>query len=440
MATVIGGGVAGITAALELADRGYRVRLFESRPRLGGRAFTLPEKPGQLAIDNGPHVILGRYREFRKLIRRIGTEGLFDQAKSLTLGTVDERGQTAELRLGPGFAPLKFPLAILRHGALKPGERLRALLGLGAVLLGAGAKTDGEAWCRSRWQNGGPRRVIWDPMSRAIMNAELSEIAITELLRTLRMAFLGSGREAAIWIPKAPWSEIIGDAAERALVDAGVYVSCGTRIERLVGIDERDGRVSTIRFATGTPGHTGTGPYELVVLAAPWQQTARFLSLAAPERQELDATRLEPSAIVSVYFESDDDTGLPELDLVSLLGDDPFDFFCRRAGAPRGQFAVLSGGGRGLDGLSVAEIGERAREQLLAHYPGAEGIAEARLRVTKEARATFVCRPGGPTRPKPGPWRGLPLLRLCGDWTDTGLPATLESAALSARMALADLD
>lgn len=423
---VVGGGVAGIYSALLHADRGRSVTLLESRPRLGGRAFTLPEKEGALPADNGPHVILGRYRAFRRLLRRLGTEKLFEQRPTLKLDYVDENGKRSKLALGPGPAPLWFPIALLRCGALPLLQRFRALLGLAAVLLGASDDLDAGRWSRRFGQQGGPRDLLWDPMSRAIMNAELEDISAGAFLKTLQMAFLGSGREAAIWLPKAPWSEILGDAAERALDAAGVEVQTGARVRAL---ESEEGRVTAI--VLGDDARIDLEPDDQLVIASPWRETGSLLG------DEEGVPDLAPSSIVSVYFECESADGVDAEGLVGLIGPGPFDFLCRRAGEPLERFALLSGGGRGLDGLSTTEIAEAARKQLQRCYPTASGLGTAKMRVTKEARATFVAAPGvNAGRPLPGRSKRFSNVSVVGDWTRTGVPSTLEGAALSAELAV----
>ncbi|MBK8976352.1 MAG: FAD-dependent oxidoreductase [Planctomycetes bacterium] len=432
-AIVLGGGVAGITAAFLLRDRGATVTLCEAHRGLGGRAFTLPRRhAGDLEADNGPHVMLGCYRRFRWLLRRLGTEQLFGRPATLRLGFLDAHGRRDRLRLWPGPAPLAMPWAVLGLRALTLRERVRLLRGLAAVLLGARRGEDLGAWLARRDQHGAPRAFLWEPMCRAIMNAEPEAVDAATFVATLRRAFLGSGRAAALWAPSAPWSEIIGEPAARALTAAGVDVLTG---HRAIAIERAAGRATAVHFADGTIAPVGHD--DVVVCALPWHALARIDPTLAPS---VDA--LPGAPIVSVYFDlgplSFHGGVLPPDPIVALIGGGPFDFLCRWPGDGSGRVALLSGGGRDLDGLAAEQIVAAARRQLARHLPDLEAVHDAPARLCKEARATIVCAPGGaPLRPSPGPVPGCANLRLCGDWTATGLPSTLEGAAESAHRALA---
>ncbi len=423
---VVGGGVAGIAAAFAMRDRGWSVELLEGHHHLGGRAFTLPDREGLPHADNGPHVILGCYQRFRELLRRIGSEDGFLQPRSLGLAYSDPGGRITRLQLPRGPAPVGFGLAILRLAALGLGERLRALRGLTGVLLGARQGESFEEWLSRRGQTDRVRDVLWDPMCRAIMNCEARHADARLFVATLRRAFLGSGAHAAMWIPRRGWSELIGTPARAALEEAGVKVRTGCRV---VGL-ERDGeRVTALRLADGQRLVVGVG--EAVVLAVPWHGLAK---LRGDDGSVARASGLQGSPIVSVYFESAAHPTIPLDPVVALVGrDGPYHFLCRRAGAPADRFAVLSGGGAGLVGLDPGSLVAAARDQLVAHFPAAEEVLRAApTRLAKESRATIVADPGAATRrPAPGYLPGCANLAVCGDWTDVGLPSTLEGAAES---------
>jgi hydroxysqualene dehydroxylase len=124
--------------------------------------------------------------------------------------------------------------------------------------------------------------------------------------------------------------------------------------------------------------------------------------------------------------------------VVALVDGDPFHFVLRTPGADARAFALLSGGNRVFNGMSVAEIEHAARAQLARHYPGFPADVAATVRISKENLATFVAAPGNRAlRPVPGRLPNGPAnLLVCGDWTDTRLPATLEGAARSAEAML----
>lgn len=430
-AVVVGGGVAGLAAAFGLADRGYRATLLESRQRCGGRAFSTPDRVFDRALDNGFHVMLGCYRSMRALCRRLGTEDGFRQDPRLSLRYRFEGGRSTALSLSGLPVPLAMPGGVLRLD-LALGARLRALLGMGASLVGAPARWTFADWMRRLGQTGAPDDVLWRPLCRAVMNCEPEEASARAFLATLREAFLGAAGRAALWVPARPWGELLGAPAPRALDAAGVALRVGARVE---GFDYQGDRIAAIALAGGE--RVALAPDAVVVSAMPWHALHKVLGERAPPQ----LGRLRAAPIVTAYFETSERRPPPdEGPVVALVGGAPFHFLLRTPGEGLGRFAVLSGGDRSFDGLHVDEIGRIARAQVARYYPDAD-LDGAVVRIRKEQRATFVPdREADGLRPRPGRLpQGPANLLVCGDWTATGLPATLEGAARSSEQALATL-
>ena len=483
-AYVLGGGVAGLTAAFGLADRGYRTTLLESRGWLGGRAFSSFDKAAERHLDNGPHAMLGCYRSTRALLRRLGTEGLFQQDRALAMAYRAPGGRTLWLRLSRLPVPLALPLALCTFG-MPWGARLRALWGMAMSLLPTPKDRTLAAWLARHRQTRAPDAHLWRPLCRAIMNVEPEQCAAADFLATLREAFTGSAARAAFWLPTRPWGEVFGDPAPHALTAAGVAVRCGARVQALelaagagLAATATAARTAlptatttapsaTSASAERSPAATGLArgaqpaatrragdaaaavaaigladgerivlrPGDVVVSALPWFA----LRAALPSLPE-PFGRLDGSPIVSAYVTLAP-TAPPLPDdgpVVALVDGAPFHFVLRTPGGDPRQCALLSGGDRSLDGQTVDAIAGRALAQLAAYVPEA-ALAGASVRVRKEQRATFVAAVGSAAaRPAPGRLPDGPAnLFVCGDWTDTGLPATLEGAARSAECAVA---
>ncbi len=429
-AFVLGGGVAGITAALRLARAGRRVTLFEAHRGLGGRAFSVPDARLGGERDNGPHVLLGCYDEFRALLCELGTERAFLRARSLAIAYADARGRRSQLCLSRLPVPLAMPWALLSVRTMTVGERARALLGLLGVLVGARARDSLADWLRRWRQGGGPQAHLWEPLCLAVMNAEPAAVSARLFLATLRRAFAGSAARGAIWIPEAGWSAIVGRPAARTLALAGVDVACGARVRTLRCAA---GRVTAIEGDGFAP--QALADADVVVSALPWHRLAACLPADDPIAAV--AARFEGRPIVTVYFALDEDPPLPDAPLVALVGGDPFHFLVRRKSDPKRRFALLAGGTQAIDALPAPALVEAACAQLARHFPGVRA-APAQARASKEARATLLASPTTqPLRPACGRHPTLENLLLAGDWCATGLPSTLEGAAWSGRVAVA---
>ena len=429
-AFVLGGGVAGLCAAFGLARRGWRVTLLESRGWLGGRAFASFDRVRGERLDNGPHVMLGGYRHMRALLRTLGTEGSFRQDRALALA-YRRRGERLTLALPRLPVPVAMPWALLRL-PLPLRARLRALAGMAGVALGAPAHWTVATWLRARHQHGDPDQLLWRPLCRSIMNVEPEVASARVFLRTLRTAFCGSAANGALWVPTRPWGEVLGDPAAGALAAAGVAVRTHARIASLA-FD--DGSVRALVLGDGE--RLDVGAADLVVSALPWF-ALRAVWPGLPE----PLGRLASSPIVTAFVATARDAPpLPDDGaVVALAGGEPFHFLLRTPGGDPRHVALLAAGDTGLRGLGADELAARALAQLAGIHP-AGVLAGTVVRVRREQHATFVASCGSErARPAPGRLPGGPRnLLLCGDWTDTGLPATLEGAARSAHALLGSL-
>jgi squalene-associated FAD-dependent desaturase len=431
-AIVLGGGIAGIYAALLLRQRGLSVTLHEAHGWLGGRAFSFVDRHSGRSLDNGPHVMLGCYRSMRALLHLLGTESEFAMGRALSVSYRTQQGVTAALRLGALPVPMSMPFALLRM-PWPMRARWAALRGLLATLWRVDAAWTLAEWIERRGQGGEPAAWLWQPLCRAIMNVEPQEASASLFLATLREAFSGGAKAAAFWIPKRPWGDLIGAPAQRVLSASGVEVVLRSSVRAM---SLRDGRIAAVELASGRSFDIGADT--LVVSALPWHALAKVLPAPMPFAQ------LQGAPLVSAHFALDGDGKAPpdEGPLAALVGGEPFHFLYRVPHARRGEFALLAGGCRALDGIPVAQIEAQARAQLARHYPEFSADAPGMVRISKESRATIAAGPNSAgLRPAPGPLPGGPAnLHVCGDWTAVGLPSTLEGAARSAERLVQRLD
>jgi squalene-associated FAD-dependent desaturase len=382
--------LAGLTAALELVDAGQEVALYEARPTLGGAVQTLPRREGdpEPPPDNGQHIALGCFTEYRRFLERVGEEASV-RLERLELPVIDEHGRSAVI------APSA--LALLRYRHVPLGDRLRILRAL--ARWGDSRGTTFADALRARGQSPAAIDRFWDVFIRPALNLRSAEASAEAGDFTVRTALLGDRSDSDLLLPAKPLGEMHGDAAGRVLREAGASVQLGARVESL---DELDA--------------------EAVVVAVPQRESARLLGEPEP--------RLEDSPIVSVHLWFDR-VLLPHR-LAALLGSDAHWVFDRGAltGHPpeRGQYlTVVSSGAPELMELRGRELVDRIAGELTARLGDAEVLWS---RVSREPAATIAVRPGS-ERERPGPETTRPNVTRAGAWTGTGWPATMESAVRS---------
>jgi squalene-associated FAD-dependent desaturase len=391
---VIGGGLAGLSAALELVDSGHEVVVHEARPTLGGAVQTLPQREGdpEPPPDNGQHIALGCFTEYRRFLERIGEGGSLRRTK-LELPVIDERGRAAVI------APSA--LALLRYRHVPFGDRVRILRAL--ARWGRASGTTFADALRARGQSQLAIDRFWDVFIRPALNLRCEEASAEAGDFTVRTALLGERSASDLLLPTRPLGEMHGRAAARALEASGATVHTGARVESLEAVDG-----------------------DAVVVAVPPPESARLLGEPEPQ--------LEDSPIVSVHLWFD--RVLLHHPLAALLGSDAHWVFDRGTltGHPpeRGQYlTVVSSGAPELMELRGRELVDRIADQLVERLGPAELLWS---RVSREPAATIAVRPGS-ERHRCGPMTGRPNITRAGAWTATGWPATMEGAVRSGSMA-----
>jgi squalene-associated FAD-dependent desaturase len=442
---VVGGGLAGITAALDCAAAGAQVTLLEVRRRLGGAAYSFER--GGLEMDNGQHVFLRCCEAYRGLLARLGSEHLVTLQPRLEIPVLKPGSPPYILRRSSLPAPLQLAGALARYPHLTALQRLgaaRATIGLmrlehtarGRRELQLDRLTLGE-WLAHHGQ--GPEAVaaLWDLIALPTLNVPASEASLALGAFVLREGLLDKADAGDIGFHRGTLSEIIGRPAERALARAGVEVRLGWRAERL----QRTGRGLEVHGRAGTQeseeerGESDGLSAEAVVVALPHMRAAKLLEpLLGNGARSLEG--LGSSPIVNLHIVYDREVcsesfaagvGTP----VQYL----FDRTLAGKAPPGCQYLAvsLSGAEREM-GISVEGLRERylpAMEELL---PKAKEAKVESFLVTREHAATFRAAPGVQAL-RPGPQSALQGLVLAGAWTATGWPATLEGAVLSGHAA-----
>lgn len=402
---VVGGGLAGLAAALDLVDAGHAVTLLEARPTLGGAVQTLPERDGdpQPPPDNGQHIALGCFTAYLGFLERIGEGGSVRRTR-LALPVIGEDASVSAIEPSP--------LALVRYGHLPLRDRLR--IPLVTLRCRNASPRPGESFGALLRRLGASDAAVdrfWDVFIRPALNLRSDEASAEAGLFTVRTALLGPRANSDLVLPTAPLGRMHGDAAGRALAAAGAEV----RTERKV-VAITDNVVVTSDDAELAA--------DAIVVAVPPRESARLLGEPEPG--------LDDSPIVSVHLWFDRPL-LPQ-PLAAFLASDAHWVFDRGAltghRPERGQYlTVVASGVPELLEVRGRELPDRIAAQLTDRLGAAELLWS---RVSREPYATVALRPGVE---RPGPETPNPHVVRAGTWTDTGWPATMESAVRSGRRA-----
>jgi hydroxysqualene dehydroxylase len=425
---VIGGGLAGITAALDCAQAGASVTLLESRGRLGGAAYSFTRNG--IHADNGQHVFLRCCTEYRQLLERIDASGLVTLQPRLDIPVLAPGQQRARLRRSGLPVPLHLAGALMRYPFLGVGERVslvRAVQALRAVDPddpAADARSFGD-WLSEHGQSDGAVEAIWELIARPTLNLRAADASLAQAAYVFQEGLLSDAPAGDIGYARVPLGEIHDHAAQRALRGMGVSV----HLRRgAAAIAPEHGRFQV--ESGGAPSLEA----EAVVLAVPHDRAAQLLPLGSGiDRSQLSGLGTSPIVNLHMIF----DRRVLELPFAAGVRS-PVQFVFDRtdtAGLDHGQYLAVS--------LSAADIElEMTVDDLRARFLAALGellpaVREAQLEmffVTREHAATFRAAPGARAL-RPGPRTAIPGLVLAGTWTDTGWPATMEGAVRSGHAA-----
>ena len=405
---IVGAGLSGLSCAVELAASGAQITLYEAAGHAGGRCRSWQDRTLDRTIDNGNHLLLSGNSAALAYLRMIGA------GDELT-GPTDAVLPFHDLATGEGWALRpndgRLPWWLFAPSRRVPGAGAFAhLRGLAALARAPEAATVADALGRNPLY-----RRLWEPLAVAVMNTPAADASARLLWRAVRETLGAGGQACRPLVARGGLGAAFVDPALRILAKHGAEIRFGARLQ---GVATEAERLSVLRFADTD---VALAPGDAAILAMPpWSAAEILPDVAVPDRHH---------AIVNAHFRLDRLVDLPGgAALLGLVG-----------GAAQWLFA------RG-DVVSVTvsaadELAERDNETIagllwrdVAAALGGNANAVPPHRIVKEKRATFAQTPDQAAR-RPGTRTALANLYLAGDWTDTGLPATIEGAIRSGRAA-----
>ncbi len=434
---VVGGGVAGIAAAVRLAEAGERVTLVETRKRLGGRATSFSDPRSGRLLDNCQHVVMGCCTNILDLYQRLGVLDRIEwHPKTYWANPPFEPDELAPSRLP---APGHFTLAFLRMRLLSFAEKraiARAMWALIRMGLAGRIRWRGRPFAEFLASVGQPPAVVerfWESIVVSACNLPVARCDAWYAIKVFQEGFLGSGWAAAMGLSTVPLVDLY-DRAESILAERGGRVELGTSVKAIAYDGSR---------VTGVVTEHGFESAAAVVSAVPADRLAKLSSEALRQADRrvrgLDAIRPSPILGVHLFFDAPIMT-TPHLVLPGRGTQWLFSKGVESVERDDGSVAelhhvhaVISGADAWVD-LDEATIVERVVADIAWALPGARGLQPVEARVVREKRATFAVEPGVDAHRATtvaDARGGVANLYLAGDWTDNGWPATMEGACRS---------
>lgn len=406
---IVGAGLAGLAAAIRLSAAGRPVSIYDSAPRAGGRCRSFhDDKLGRL-IDNGNHLMLSGNRSVQSYVAEIGATDPFMPIETAAYPFIDlKTGERWAIRMDDG----PIPFWMFKASRRVPNTGVTDYLGALRVAL-AGPdrrvsdviKMDGAIYER-----------FWEPLTIAALNASPGDGAAKLLWAVLRETFLRGGAACRPLIARDGLGPSLIDPAIARLTERGADIRFGARL-RSIAFSEGD--AAALDFGDEI---VDLGPYDVVVLAVPPSRAAKLVPGLTPPG--------ERGVILNAHFVMDQPIESQYAPFIGLLNSTAHWIFVRDNLASI-TISAADGLNEEKDESLIPTLWDETRKALelsTEHYVAA--------RIIREKRATFDQRPESVAR-RPATQTGWRNLFLAGDWVDTGLPATIESAVRSGHMAAA---
>ncbi len=428
---IVGGGLAGLSAAVRLAEAGAACTLFEKRPYLGGRVSSFRDPETGQVLDNGPHLLVGAYRATRQFLKRIGSADKIYFQRTLRVSYFDGQRGWTELKAAPLPAPLHLLGALAKFRFLTLKERtavLKALVKLRRLPESSSLDAVSLAqWLSEAGQSPAARLFFWDVLALATLNAPPEKVSLLNFQRVLARAFFSEKENARLGWATRTFDQVFAQPAEDFLLRKGAHVRKNFPVS---GLRLDGNRIKTLVGKGGRFEDFGA-----VILALPPAQTQALLQPFGADFSFSDW--LVSSPIVTVHLFLKRPVFSPPF--VAFIGGTAQWIFNRNtlhgelSGEVYSYSAVISGAAQEAK-QNKSELVRRVLRDLRRMRPdvGEEDVLHSR--VVKELNGTFVFPPGGEAH-RPPPETPLANLFLAGGWTQTGFPDTIESAVLSGEQA-----
>lgn len=425
--TIIGGGLAGLSTAVFLAEKGFKVSLFEASPKLGGRVYSFFDKAGGFRIDNGQHILASWYKNTFDYLKITGSFEKLEFQKQLEVNFADITGKRYILKTSKLPPPLHLAGGILGYKALSSKDKLAVVrlvnqIKKNRVSINELKHINTDKLFETRRQTENAINYFWKPFIIAVFNAEPENTSAYMFAEMIKLGFIEKGNSELV-LPKGFLSDIFVEPAINYLKSKNAEIFINKRITKV--------NISKSSITSIIDEDNNELKNDFYVSAVPFFNLKTLLDEKEQSPKNTDFDKLKTSPIVNIHLKFNKKiSDIFKSGFIALLGTASQWVFK----VTDDQICIVISAAEKIAELDKDEIIDIAKNELFTCLPELSGIEVVSARVLKEMRATFVpdteslsLRPDAET--------GINNLFLAGDWTNTGLPATIEGAVKSGKTA-----
>jgi squalene-associated FAD-dependent desaturase len=414
---VIGSGFAGLTAASYLSNNNHKIQILESSPKPGGRAYSFKDKETGAVIDNGQHILMGCYKNTLEFLKLIGAENNLIRQGSLSIKFVKENFEICELNASRLFYPLNLLSAVLNYSTLSLYEKLLFLKFFGKLYFYSDKelkKLSVMEWLRKEKQTENLIRSFWEILAIGTLNADINKVSAKIFADILKEIFFKGNNAASIILPSFGLTDTYCCDALEFVESRNGEISFS---EQVTGLVKNDNQVVAINTSSRV-----IKDFDFVISTVPLYSLKNILG----NNNFLNDLSFDYSSILSIHLFLKKNRF--EKTFYGLIGS-PVQWIFNKG---THLTIVISNADAYMDTLKD-EIFEMVLNELKKYILLNKSEVES-FRIIKEKRATFI--PSNKFLDKrPGTITPYKNFFLAGDWVNTGLPATIEGAVKSGKLA-----
>lgn len=407
---IIGGGLSGLSAAINLIEKGNRVTLLEASPKLGGKAYSLYSAKLKTEVDNGQHLMLGCYSETLKYLEKIDSLDKIDIINGINIPFVTKKFGILYLKCSSNIYPLNLFFAFLKFRYLNLSEKLKIGRLFFDILFN---KNKENLTAYSYLVKNYQKELIpkfWEPILISIFNCDLNNISAKLLVKILRTIFISGSKSFRFVVPKVSLNELFINNAYLMLQKNNAVIKLS---ERVIKINYKNDKITEI-ITTKSKYEN----FDYVIFAIPAYSLAKF-----PEFEYLSTIKYNP--IISAHIKLSNNLFKEKY---YTIPNSPIQWIFTK----NNILSLVTSNPKALIDLSENELIEIYTNELVKYFPKIRREDLLEFVIIKEKRATFIFNEQLETIREKNVLLFSNML-ISGDWTDTKLPSTIESAILSGR-------